>query len=138
MKNTNNLYKKIIKYLFVCCLLTILSLSCSAKHLHNEKYYQEIWCKANNGILEYQNDDSTRVDCLTENNAVEFDFAAKWAESIGQALYYQKKTQKRGKVVLILENTEKEMKYFNRVKELSIDYNFDCEYITPLKAEKLK
>ena len=138
MKKLIYINLKKIKLLFVFFLWLIMSLGCFAKHLHNEKYYQEIWCKANNGILEYKNDDNTRVDCLTENNAVEFDFAQKWAESVGQALYYQKKTKKRGKVVLILENTEKEMKYFNRVKELSVDYNFDCDYITPAETDKLK
>lgn len=129
---------QILKIIIVFLAFCFLPSSCYGKHLHKEKYYQVIWCKAHNGILEYQNDDSTRVDCLTENNAVEFDFASKWAESVGQALYYQKKTKKRGKVVLILENIEKDMKYFNRVKELSVDYNFDCDYITPQKADNLK
>lgn len=33
--------------------------------------------------MEYKNHDKTRVDCLTETHAVEFDFAKKWAESSG-------------------------------------------------------
>lgn len=76
-------------------------------HKHNEASYQEAWCKLNNGIMEFENKDFTRVDCLTKNNAVEFDFSNKWAESIGQALHYQKMTGKKGKVVLILENPKK-------------------------------
>ena len=73
-------------------------------HEHNEASYQHAWCKLYNGIEEYENKDFTRVDCLTKINAVEFDFANKWAESIGQALHYQYMTGRKGKVVLILEN----------------------------------
>ena len=99
-------------------------------HRHYESSYQHAWCNAQNGIEEYENSDFTRVDCLTKNNAVEFDFANKWAESVGQALHYQKMTGKKGKVVLILENPQKEMVYYNRVKELGAIYGFDTEYVT--------
>lgn len=100
------------------------------KHKHNESSYQHAWCSAHNGIEEYQNQDFTRVDCLTDMYAVEFDFANKWAESIGQALHYQYMTGKKAKVVLILENPKQEMIYFNRVFNLSKIYNFDAEYVT--------
>lgn len=100
------------------------------KHKHSESSYQHAWCSAHNGVEEYQNEDFTRVDCLTDKNAVEFDFANKWAESIGQALHYQYMTGKKAKVVLILENPKQEMVYFERVKNLSKIYNFDAEYIT--------
>ena len=79
------------------------------KHLHNEFTYQRAWCSLHGGVEEYENRDKTRVDCLTETNAVEFDFANKWAESIGQALHYQKMTGKRAKVVLILEKPRKQI-----------------------------
>ena len=100
------------------------------KHKHSESSYQHAWCSAHNGVEEYENEDFTRVDCLTKTNAVEFDFANKWAESIGQALHYQYMTGKKAKVVLILEEPKKEMVYFNRVKKLSEIHNFDIEYIT--------
>ena len=114
-------------------LLLILSIMISMPlyaHEHNEASYQHSWCKMHNGIEEYENKDYTRVDCLTKINAVEFDFANKWAESIGQALHYQYMTGKRGKVVLILENPQKERCYFKRVKILSEIHNFDAEYAT--------
>ena len=100
-------------------------------HKHSESSYQHAWCSAHNGIEEYENKDFTRVDCLTEQNAVEFDFANKWAESIGQALHYQYMTGKKGKVVLILENQKKEMVYYRRVKKLGKIHGFDVEYVTP-------
>lgn len=100
------------------------------KHQHNEASYQNAWCSANGGVTEYKNKDFTRVDCLTATNAVEFDFANKWAESIGQALHYQLMTGKRAKVVLILEDPQKQMVYYKRVKALAQKYNFDVEYVT--------
>ncbi len=108
------------------------------KHSHSESSYQHAWCSAHKGIEEYENKDKTRVDCLTTYHAVEFDFANKWAESIGQALHYQYMTGKKGMVVLILEEPKKEMVYFNRVKNLGRIHGFDVEYVTPdiLKTDK--
>lgn len=100
-------------------------------HKHNEVAYQEVWCKAHNGITEYKNRDYTRVDCLTKENAVEFDFAKKWAESVGQALHYQLMTGKRGKVVLILEKPSDKSTYYKRVEALAKKYDFDVEMMTP-------
>ena len=101
------------------------------KHEHYESSYQHAWCSAHKGIEEYENKDFTRVDCLTDVHAVEFDFANKWAESVGQAEYYALMTGKKGMVVLILENPQKEMVYFNRVKKLAEAHNLDAEYVTP-------
>lgn len=100
------------------------------KHQHSESSYQHAWCAAHNGIEEFENKDYTRVDCLTDKYAVEFDFANKWAESIGQALHYQRMTGKKAKVVLILEDPKKEMVYYHRVKKLGRIHNFEVEYVT--------
>ena len=99
-------------------------------HDHNEEAYQKAWCSAHNGIMEYENKDYTRVDCLTANHAVEFDFANKWQESIGQALHYSVMTGKRAKVVLILDNPKAQMIYYKRIKKIAKRYNFDTEYVT--------
>ena len=50
--------------------------------------------------------DRTRVDCVTATHAVEVDFGAHWAESIGQSLYYALHTGLRGGVVLIVRPDE--------------------------------
>lgn len=86
-----------------------------AAHAHREKWYQDRWCDERGGQLEVTLPDSTRIDCLTENNAIEFDFAKKWAEGLGQALHYGALTGKRAGVVLILENP-KDQEYFRRLK----------------------
>ena len=101
-------------------------------HAHNEAAYQYAWCKNNKGTEEYQNKDFTRVDCLTNMHAVEFDFANKWAECVGQAEHYSLMTGKRGKCVLILDGKDwkKQLVYYERVKALGKVHNFDVEYIT--------
>lgn len=74
-----------------------------AKNTHPERYYQQAWCQEHQGQAEVVLPDGARVDCLTETHAVEVDFAPKWAESIGQSLYYAQVTGKKPGVVLIME-----------------------------------
>lgn len=69
-----------------------------------ERAYQEEWCAREGGVVEYTLPDKARVDCLTDEYAVEVDFASKWAEAVGQSLYYAERTGKRPGVLLILEN----------------------------------
>lgn len=99
--------------------LLILSLffisNCYAAHLHLEKEYQEYWCNKHKGQLEYVLNDKARVDCLLFDMAVEFDFAPKWAECIGQAIYYGKRTNRTPACVLIIEK-EKDVKYLKRLR----------------------
>ena len=98
-----------------------------ADYFHTRETPRNAWL----GVTVECKTSKTRIDCLTKTHAVEFDFANKWHESIGQALHYQKMTGKRAKVVLILEKPEEEMKYFKRVEALGKIHNFDVEYVTP-------
>lgn len=86
----------------------------SAVRLHKEADYQNKWCQRAGGLTEVVQADKTRVDCLTRNYAIEFDFGSKWAESIGQALYYSIQTGKKPGIVLILEK-ESDYKYWIRL-----------------------
>lgn len=86
----------------------------------NEAYYVENWCSPSFGRREFVLADKTRVDCLAKDYAIEFDFAKKWAESVGQSLYYSKMTGKLPAVALILTN-EDDMKYVKRVEKASGD-----------------
>lgn len=81
-----------------------------------EADYQLPWCEAAGGVAEYVLPDHTRVDCLTATHAVEFDFAPKWAEAIGQALYYASQTQRKAAVVLILQE-RKEERFVRRLED---------------------
>ena len=127
------------KFFATLLISVFLGQNISAKSLFYEADYQNVWCSLHNGISEYRNSDNTRVDCLTKTHAVEFDFAKKWAESVGQAEYYSMLTGKRGMVILIIEKPE-EMKYLKKVIALSKIHNFDVDYVTPeiISCKKLK
>jgi hypothetical protein len=98
-------------------LVGLLPAMAWAGHDHPEKWYQERWCAERGGEAEVVLPDRTRCDCLTDENAVELDFGAKWAEAIGQALYYSIQTGKRAGVVLILEK-ESDRKYWIRLNSV--------------------
>ena len=51
---------------------------------------------------------------IIPDHAIEFDFGRKWAESLGQTLYYSLQTGKRAGIVLILEKPE-DRKYLIRL-----------------------
>ena len=83
----------------------------------NESYYVSQWCTSDFGRKEAVLWDMTRVDCLAKDCAIEFDFAKKWAESIGQSLYYSKMTGKQPAVALILTSLT-DYKYVKRIERL--------------------
>jgi hypothetical protein len=98
-------------------LLTFWSSSVLAEHKRLEKEYQQDWCAEARGQAEIRLADGTRADCITRTHAIEFDFGRKWAESIGQALYYSMQTGKRAGVVLILERIE-DRKFWIRLNSI--------------------
>ena len=105
--------------LLIGITLIIIASACmaDAKKLHYEKWYHERWCEANGGQTEVVFPDRTRCDCVTSSHAIEFDFGKKWAESIGQALYYSIQTGKKAGVVLILEK-KSDYKYWIRLNTI--------------------
>lgn len=112
--------------MFKSLLLLALSFTfVQAKHLHKEKDYQEHFCKVFGGVTEYRLKDQTRVDCLLDDYAIEVDFAQKWAESIGQSLYYASKTSRKAAVLLIMEDDVKDQKYLRRLEDVSQGHHID-------------
>ena len=69
----------------------------------DEKYWQAIVAKELKGVTEFVLDDKARIDILTADTAIEVDWAKKWAEGIGQALYYSAKTTKKAGIVYIVQ-----------------------------------
>ncbi|MBF0102819.1 MAG: hypothetical protein HQK77_18105 [Desulfobacterales bacterium] len=116
----NQLWMSIIVGL--CCLYSISAFG----HVLPESVYQDNWCIEQHGQTEFVLEDFTRVDCVTDTHAVEFDFGEKWAESIGQSLHYSIMTAKKAGIVLILEEEFDEI-YLDRLlsiiekRNLSID-----------------
>lgn len=84
-------------------LLTVMLLTfttAEAKHLNSERYYQERDCK---GQVEVTLPGRSRCDCITKTHAIEYEFASKWAEAIGQSLFYALQTNKEAGIALIIE-----------------------------------
>lgn len=109
----------------LCLLFFLIVLSLQAKHLHKEKVYQEYFCSKFGGITEYRLEDKTRVDCLLDEYAIEVDFAPKWAESIGQSLYYASQTSRKAAVLIIMEDMQQDKKYLQRLENVSKQHDID-------------
>ena len=58
--------------------------------------------------------DGTRIDMLTKTEAIEVDYAPKWAEAIGQSLYYAQVSDRKPAIVLLVRNVKKDAKYIYR------------------------
>lgn len=120
------------KFLVVALFISLtLPVFAQQRHSYYEKDYQEAWCKANGGSMEVILPDKARVDCVTASHAIEFDFAQKWGEAIGQSLYYATALNKKAGIVLIMENGEKDKKYLNRVLAVAKEHNITVWTITP-------
>lgn len=123
------------KIFIVMCI--ICTMPVQAKHLYLEKDYQCHWCNVKGGQLEYGLPDKARIDCLLPDKAVEVDFANKWAECIGQALYYGNMTNKTPACLLIMENGAKDNKYLYRLINATKDIkDFRIFTITPDDLKK--
>jgi len=112
--------RKIIPGLLIFFIVFLLLLSSSA--LASEKKYIEEWCKRNKGTTGYYIDGGSNIDCLTEEYAVEFEFAKKWPEAVGWALYYSIKTDKRPGIVLIIKDKE-DYAYLKKLLNVSETYD---------------
>ena len=111
-------------------IFSLLLLPVQAKRLNPESYYQNLWCNEQKGQTEYELEDLTRVDCLLKDKAVEFDFANKWAECIGQSLYYGIMTNRTPVCALIMEK-ESDIKYLKRIEEVSKQTGIEIIKIVP-------
>jgi len=105
--------------LFVYLFILFFLYSCfSNKQIkYNERYYQTKLCKKLNGVLEYRLPDRTRVDCLSDEYAIEVDWAKKWAEGIGQSLYYAHMTNKKPAVGIIMSKYDS--RFLKRLKVIA-------------------
>tara|TARA_B100001094_G_C18158511_1_gene787910 strand:+ start:947 stop:1387 length:441 start_codon:yes stop_codon:yes gene_type:complete len=69
---------------------------------------------------EHRLDDGTRVDLLFPFKACEIDWADKWAEGVGQSVYYGLKTKKLPLVILLAKKDGWE-KYRDRVQYCGVE-----------------
>ena len=86
----------------------------TAPHVIHETELCKILARNLNGEVEFRLGDGTRVDILTDEYAIEVDWAPKWAESIGQCLYYAEKTDRKPMSLLLIES-ESDKRYIERL-----------------------
>lgn len=126
-----------MKKFFIIFILLLTNNCVFAARLYSESYYQNLWCNRWGGIAEYKLSDKTRVDCLTKNYAVEFDFAHKWAEAIGQSIHYGMMTGKKPAIILIIEQP-KDFTYYHRLKKICAEHGITLWYMkSPIYEDKL-
>lgn len=125
--------KKLV-LLFVALMLLCTS-AWAGTRAYKERDYQDLWCAKANGITEVVLFDKSRVDCIVPAEtfgsplAVEVDFADKWAEGIGQALYYGTITGAKPYVLLISENGDDDNKYISRLAVVAAKVGISWEVI---------
>jgi len=119
-----------MKKIFIISLfsIAIIIVSCKKelefqpKQIYYENYYQTKLCTQLNGVMEESLLDRTRIDCLTDEYAIEVEFAKKWAESVGQSLYYAEMTGKNPAVGFIVRDTKQDKRHMKRLKVLADKY----------------
>ena len=115
-----------MKYIFILLFL-IVSETSHAANLHKESVYRDAWCM---GKTEVRLPNGNRADCVTTNYAIEVEFAKKYHEGVGQALDYAMQTGKKPAILLIIE-TERDWRYYNKLKPLARKCGIRLWYITP-------
>ena len=106
-----------------------------AQQQKNERYYQLKCNEILQGEVEKRMGDGTRVDILTDDLAIEVDFAKKWYEAIGQACHYANLTGKKPAIILIVreQSQEKYIRAAARVcKTTKVRLNGDDYHVTML------
>ncbi|GAB4485958.1 MAG: hypothetical protein OHK006_13020 [Thermodesulfovibrionales bacterium] len=98
---------------YAAMAIMIVSLPMSASGDTRERDYQARWCRAHAGVMEFRLDDGARVDCVTATHAAEVEFAPKWAEAVGQSLYYAAQTGLEPGIVLIMGTDDQ--RYYDRL-----------------------
>jgi len=95
-----------------------------AERLHPKRWYQERWCAKyfDQGEVSV----SDQYDCLSQKYVIEFDYADKWYESIGESLHYAIQTGRKAGIVLIMEN-DSDMKYWIKLKKTIEHYHLPID-----------
>ena len=63
--------------------------------------------------------DLTRVDLLNDEYAIEVEWPRKWAEAVGQSLYYAEVTKRKPAIILLVRDKRSESKYIYRLQTVT-------------------
>ena len=113
MKTNNHVLIGLLAILFG----TLLGKAFPEEKRHEKDYQIVASKKFDNAKIEHILPDKTRIDILTDKEAIEVDWASKWAEGIGQSLHYSTMTGKEAGLILILKKPD-DSKYVARVKHI--------------------
>lgn len=119
--------RRLFSFILLPAILVVSA--CSSGPLH-EKDYQQWWCRRHNGEMEYRLKDGARVDCLTSEYAVEVEYASKWAESIGQSLYYARSTGRKPAVLVIVRDKGDE-RFMKRLRSVAKEQGIKVWTVRP-------
>lgn len=95
----------------------------------NEAFYRDQWARENGGETEVRLPDGTRCDIVTETHAIEVEWANKWYEGFGQALWYGFQLNKKPGVVLILRKKD-DRKFLFRIQSLADHHGIELKVWT--------
>lgn len=123
--------RELIFYVFVLAFVLLCPNLAFSKRINPESYYQDIWCAKLQGVKEVKIG-AVRCDCVTKEYAIEFDFANKYHEAIGQALEYGFLLNKKPAIILIIEY-KKDRKYYDRLKKLVKALDLDIKILAITK-----
>ncbi len=105
-------------------LIFIVPAAVWAGRLHPKRWYQERWCAKYFDSAQVTVSD--QYDCLSEKYVIEFDYADRWYESIGESLHYALQTGRKAGIVLIMEK-ESDIKYWIKLKKTVEHYSLPIE-----------
>lgn len=106
-----------IKIVLLLITLITIPFSAHAKKKHSENWYNKLQCELVQGDDEYRiKSANVRVDCVTEEYAIETDFMnnAKQYEAYAQAEFYGALLNKKSGIWLIKEKA-KDQRYLDRL-----------------------
>ena len=95
----------------------------------NEAYYRDQWASIHGGEIEVRLTDGTRCDIVTDDYAIEVEWAQKWYEGFGQSLWYGFQLNKKPAIVMILRSKE-DQKYVYRIDSLAKHHKVDLKVWT--------
>jgi len=127
-----------VKQIIIFISFMFLSSNIFAVRLHYESVYQAyINSVLFLGDVEVTLPDGTRADIVNTTHAVEVDFTDKWAEAVGQSLYYSFRLQKIAGIVLILDDPSNATQNYNikKVAVLCYKYNIDLWVVYPVSQD---
>ena len=110
-----------MKQAFILSAVFLLCFAALARDNPEAFYTRAFASRLSGARLEAIAPDKTRCDILTAEYALEVDFANKWAEAIGQSLYYGVQFNRKAGIVLIMERPG-DSRHLQRLKAVITGY----------------